>query len=241
MQLIAPDILVDTRDMALEITALAIGGGLLLWLNGWRWHRFWLVLLATVTAGLLGLKQGVNFGTPPLVAAAVLALTAGALVVALLRGLAFAAGAVTAWLAMQALMPTWEQPLLCLLGGGLLGLLLFRFWIMALTSFAASVLLLYCSLSVADRPMQCCDAVVLAGQQTNLLNATVGLLTGFGILAQTLLDRRRARKIKERKQREEEARKENERKQYEEELLRKEKDRKKKGWLSFGSSKRRAG
>jgi uncharacterized membrane protein YccC len=231
MQILAPDILADACRLSVPINVGGAAVGFLIWLKGWRWHRFWLVLLATLTAGLLGLEKGSDHGMPPLAWASLLALTAGTLVIALLRGLAFAAGALAAWLTLQALTPTWDQPLVCVLVGGLLGLLLFRLWIMVLTSFAGTLLLAYCSLSLAGGQFK---VEAWAAQQSDLLNVACAGLTGLGVLCQWYLERFRTRKAKERKRHEEleeEARR----------LAQEDAVRRKKGWFGRNSAHRRAG
>ena len=52
---------------------------------------------------------------------------------------------------LHALAPGWDEPLVCVLLGGLIALLLFRFWTMVLTSAAGSLLLSYAGLCLVDR------------------------------------------------------------------------------------------
>src|SRR5437870_5786151 len=44
MQLIAPEILQETRGLSPAVSGTAMFVGLMLWLTGWTWHRFWVVL-----------------------------------------------------------------------------------------------------------------------------------------------------------------------------------------------------
>lgn len=193
MQLIMPEILVDARELSLGALATALALGLVLWLLGWRGHRFWIVLTVTVGAGVFGLLSGPGYGTQPLVAGLLLALAAGTLALALVRVVVFAAGGTCAWALVHAVVPAWEEPLVCFLLGGLGGLLLFRFWTMALTSFAGALLLVYSGLCLADR-LGKVDSIALSGQQTALLNGVTAGLALVGVLIQFFLERRRGRK-----------------------------------------------
>jgi len=65
-------------------------------------------------------------GVQPLLAGLLLAVAAGLLALALVRVIAFAAGGIAAVYGVRLLPPApWQEPLICFLGGGLLGLLLF--------------------------------------------------------------------------------------------------------------------
>src|SRR5260370_1371229 len=68
MQLLAPDILSEARELSLPLVLTGLGVGLMIWLLGWQAHRFWLVLVTTVGAGVFGLYSGPANGTQPLVA-----------------------------------------------------------------------------------------------------------------------------------------------------------------------------
>src|SRR5947209_20520712 len=93
MQLIAPEILAsDLSGLSLGLAAAGLLLGLALWLFGWRWHRFWVVLGVTLLGGVLGLHAAPALRTQPLAAGVLLALGAGALALSLMRLLALAAG-----------------------------------------------------------------------------------------------------------------------------------------------------
>jgi hypothetical protein len=197
MQLIAPEIVVEGRGLSAPLGAAGFAVGLLLWLTGWWGHRFWIVLLATVTAGVLGLLKGPVYQVQPLVAALLLAVAAGVLALALVRLVAFAAGGVAAWLGVHALGPaSWQEPLVCFLAGGLVGLLLFRVWTMILTSFGGAVLMTYFGLWFADQVGKL-DAVAVANQRAALLNWVCAGTCVVGFVAQVLVDRRRVRRLRE--------------------------------------------
>ena len=55
MQLVAPDILADACGLSVGLIIIGIILGLALWLFGWSCHRFWIVLITTVLAGIYGL------------------------------------------------------------------------------------------------------------------------------------------------------------------------------------------
>jgi MFS family permease len=193
MQLLAPEILADARSLSAGVSVTGIILGMALWLLGWRGHRFWIVLGVTVGAGIFGLLSGPEYGTQPLVAGLLLAIAAGTLALALVRVVVFAACGFASWVVVHAMLPAWNEPLVCFLLGGLIGLLLFRFWTMVLTSGAGAVLMTYCGLSLADR-LGKVDAVGLAERQAILLNGTCAGLAFVGLTFQFLLERRLNRK-----------------------------------------------
>jgi hypothetical protein len=192
MRLLLPDILAEARGLSLAITATVFILGFLIWVFGWRGHRFWIVLAMTVSAGIIGLSWGPDFGTRPLVAGILLALAAGAMALALVRLFVFAAGGLAGWLLLRMVFPVWEEPLVCLLAGGLAGILLFRVWTMALTSSIGTILMAYSGLALANSLGQV-DAVCLAEEQGPMLNLACGGLALLGFLVQFVLDRRRGR------------------------------------------------
>jgi hypothetical protein len=193
MELIAPEILEDARGLSLGLTLCGLVLGLALWLLGWRNHRFWVVLLITLGAGVYGLTEGPSLRAQPVVAGMLLALGAGLLALSLARLLAFAAAGVAALLAVQALVPTWDQPLLSFMTGGLLGVLLFRLWVMALTSLAGSVLMTYAVLCLAERLLNL-QAVAFAERRAVLLNWLCGATAALGLVLQLWLNRGKSRK-----------------------------------------------
>jgi MFS family permease len=196
MQLVAPDLLADARELSPEVVAAGLGLGLLLWLFGWWGHRFWIVLGATLAGGIAGLASSPDHGAQPLVAGLLAAVAAGVLALALVRVLAFVAGGLAASVVIHAFAPAWDQPLLSLLVGGLVGVFLFRLGTMVLTSTAGTLLLTYCALSLLDR-LGTLNAVAWADASAPLLNWLCGSGAILGVLAQFLLERRRLRKKRE--------------------------------------------
>jgi MFS family permease len=199
MQLILPEILADARGMSVAVYITGLVLGLLLWMLGWWGHRFWIVLFTTVIAGIVGLSSGRAAGVQPFVAGLLLAITAGVMALALARMLAFVAGGVAGFLLLHSVAPAWEEPLLSFLVGGLLGLLLFRLWTMALTSFGGALLMTYSSLGLADR-LGKLNALDWAEKRFLLLNGIVISLTLIGWVMQFLLERLRVYREKQRKE-----------------------------------------
>jgi MFS family permease len=201
MELIAPEILDDARGLSLGLTLCGLVLGLALWLLGWRKHRFWVVLLITLGGGVYGLSEAPSLRTQPILAGTLLAFAAGLLALSLARLFAFGAAGAAALVAVQSLVPTWDQPLLSFLTGGLLGVLLFRLWVMALTSLAGAVLMTYTSLSLAERLLKL-QAVAFAEKRTVLLNWICGALAVLGLGLQLWWNRgkpaRAARKDRDR-------------------------------------------
>jgi hypothetical protein len=192
MQLAAPDILAEASQLSVAVIACAFVIGLLLWLFGWRGHRFWLVLAATIAGGIFGLYSGPAYGTHALVAGLLLAVAAGAMALSLIRLLAFIAGGIFAWFAVHALAPAWNSALVSFLIGGLTGLLLFRLWTMVLTSAAGTVLMTYSGLCLAKNFANL-DIVDLAEKRVVLLNCLCAAITILGVVAQFVIDRRLGR------------------------------------------------
>jgi MFS family permease len=195
MQFVAPDILAEAVGLSGFLCVLGFLTGLMLWLFGWRLHRFWIVLLATVMAGVYGLSRAPDYHSQPLLSGILLAIASGLLALALVRVVAFVAGGVAASLLIQALAPSWDEPLVCFLLGGLIGLILFRVWTMVLTSLAGGILLAYSGLCLADH-MGKLKAVPWADRQTLLLNWACGGMALVGLIAQLYLERRRNRRLR---------------------------------------------
>jgi hypothetical protein len=193
MMLIDPDILKQAQGLTVTVCLTGLVSGLALWLLGWWGHRFWVVLLTTVLAGIYGLGAAPSFETQPLLAGVLFAIGAGILALSLVRLVAFAAGGLTVCLIVHALIPTWQESLLCFLTGGLLGLLLFRLWTMLLTSLSGIVLATYSALCLLDTAGMM-NAAAWAEKQATLLNGLCGGLALAGLIFQLVLDRRKPEK-----------------------------------------------
>jgi hypothetical protein len=202
MQLLAPDILAEAKGLPAGYGVAGLVLGLLLWSFGWWGHRFWIVLSTTLLAGVFALSAGPPSGVQPLVVAVLVAVAAGALSLALSRVLVFAGGGLACWLAVHAAAPSWDQPLIVFLAGGLLALLLFRFWTMFLTSLAGTLLMAYSGLCLAGQ-LGKLDVVAWTGKNAAWLSWACLGVAAVGWLVQFLLERRRAERLRKRREQEE--------------------------------------
>jgi hypothetical protein len=193
MQLVAPDILEEARLLSPLLSGAGLVIGFLLWSLGGRTHRFWLAMSVTLTAGLLGLTLGKDYGMQPLVAGLLLAVSAGALALSLVRILLFAAGGLAGLGLMHALAPAWDEPIAVFLVGGLAGVFLYRFWIITFSSLIGGLFLVYSALALLDR-LHMVDSVAWTRTNGPLLNWGCAALIVTGILVQFLLARRRQEK-----------------------------------------------
>jgi hypothetical protein len=194
MPLLAPDILEEARSLSPFISGAGLTIGFLLWSFGGRTHRFWLAMSVTLTAGLLGLTYGKQYGMQPLVAGLLLAISAGALALSLVRILLFAAGGLAALGLIHAIAPGWDEPIAVYLVGGLIGVLLYRFWIITFSSLVGSLLMAYSALALFDRLHMVKNSVEWTRKNGPLLNWGCASLVVMGVLIQFLLERRRHRK-----------------------------------------------
>jgi hypothetical protein len=188
MYLIAPDMLADAKGLSPALCIVGMTAGAALWLFGWRSHRFWVVLIITVLGGVFGLAQGPTLRAQPLVAAVLLAVAAGMLALALVRLAAFGAAGLAFLAAAQALGPPGEGATIFFLAGGLMGLLLFRLWVMALTSLGGTLLTGHSLLCLLDR-LGKLDAAAWAEEHGKLLNWVCGGLALVGLGMQLFLNR----------------------------------------------------
>jgi hypothetical protein len=195
MQLLAPDILEEARTLSPQLSGAGLFLGFLLWFVGGRTHRFWLAMSVTLSAGLLGLTLGKQYGMQPLVAGLLLAVSAGALALSLVRILLFAAGGLAALGLMHIAAPTWDEPIAVFLIGGLIGVFLYRFWIVTFSSAIGALLMAYSALALFDQ-LHMVDSVAWTRNNGPLLHWGLAALIVLGIVVQFLLERRRQRKLK---------------------------------------------
>ncbi len=187
MLLIAPDVLAEARGLTPAVAGSAVVFGLMLWLCGWRWHRFWVVFGVTMAAGTLGMSAGKAGGGQVMAIGLLLAVACGMMALELARLLAFGAGGVAAWLAVQAVLPAAQELWAAFLSGGLLGLLLYRLWTMLLTSFGGVLLAGHAGLILYDA-LKPFDVVGWVARNPAPLNGAVVALTVFGLLLQSNTD-----------------------------------------------------
>jgi hypothetical protein len=196
MYLVAPDILADACGLSLGLMLLLVPIGLMLWLLGWWSHRFWVVMATTILAGVYGLAIAPTIQAQPLVAAVLLALSAGVLALAMVRLVAFAAGGIGGLLLVQAVYPSFNQPLITFLVCGLMCLGMFRPCMMALTGLAGALLLTFAALMLLHYNA-ILDAPVWCEQSSSFINWIVAILAFLGAFIQFLLDRYVFQKSKE--------------------------------------------
>jgi hypothetical protein len=183
MHLIAPDILAEARGLSVGVLITGIIVGLLLWLFGWRWHRFWTVVAVTVAGGLYGLSTGQAAGGHVLALGLLLAVSAGLLALELARLLAFVAGGTAVLLAAGSLFPNAQELGVFFLAGGLVGVLFYRLWTMALTSFVGTLLAGHAGL-VLVATLTDFDSIECAGHNAMGLSVGVGLVSLLGLAVQ---------------------------------------------------------
>src|SRR4051812_34032298 len=186
MQLIAPDILAEARGLTAAMSGTVCALGAALWLFGWRWHRFWVVAGITLGAGLLGLTAGrAGGGTQVMAVGILLAVAAGMMALELAKLIAFIAGGIGAWLAVQWVLPQAQELWAVFLSGGLFGLLLYRLWTMLLTSLMGTLLATHAGLLLLGRGLRF-DPVAWSAAHTAALNGVAIGLVVLGILVQAL-------------------------------------------------------
>jgi hypothetical protein len=193
MHLVVPDILQEARELPVVLLLSALAVGLFLWLLGGRNHRFWLALALTLAAGLCGLRFGQSYGMQPLVAGLLLAVSTGALALSLIRILLFGSGGCLAVLLLHSTFPDWDETAACFLVGGLVSVLLYKFWVVVLSSLVGTLLLSYSGLCLLARFGKI-NTVAWAEKNGPLLDWCLATLAVLGLMAQFLLERRRQRK-----------------------------------------------
>src|SRR5437868_457492 len=169
MELIIPEILAEARHLSTPLLVSGLVLGLVLWLAGWWTYRFWVALLTTVVAGVVGLYEANVFHMQPLLAALLLAIAAGLLALSMMRLFAFAAAGVVFLTLARIMAPSVDAPWVCFLAGGILAIILFRPWMMALTSFGGAMLLLHTGLCLLE-PVLLGDCVAWGRAHWIMLN-----------------------------------------------------------------------
>lgn len=187
MDLIVPDLLADVRQLSVVLPLGGVLAGLVLWLFGWWTHRFWVVLALTVLGGICGLHYAAELHTQPLLAALGVALAAGVLAMTLIRLLAFLAGGAAALVMVNTLALAPDYSFFAFFTGALLGLFLFRFWTMALTSLLGVLLIAYGSLALAANGLAF-DVAGWCEAHPRLVDSLLGLMAIGGFVVQLTCD-----------------------------------------------------
>jgi len=191
MTLVIPDILSEVLRLSFGAQIIGLALGLGLWLTGWMRRNFWVAFAVTTSFGLYGLHLGRTTGAHPLVTALLLGISAGILAAELGRLIAFVTGGLAVAVLLQMFVPNFPEPLLAYLAGGLLCVLLYKTWLLAVFGFAGSMLVVYCGLPLVSKflginPMQ------LASQKSILLNGVVLGGTALGMYLQSHFENRLA-------------------------------------------------
>ena len=92
---------------------------------------------------------------------------------------------------MQAFLPAWDQAFVAFIVCGLIGLVLFRISIMALTSVGGTLIMAHAGLCLVHHYGQV-SAIRLTEDYGDLLNWACGIVALFGLLVQFVQYRRRA-------------------------------------------------
>jgi hypothetical protein len=112
-----------------------------------------------------------------------LAVSAGMMALELAKVLAFVAGGIGAWLAVQWVLPQAQELWAVFLSGGLFGLLLYRLWTMLLTSLMGALISGHAALLLLEGPLKF-DAVAWSGAHLVALNGVIVALVVLGIVVQ---------------------------------------------------------
>jgi len=188
MHVISPDVLTQAHGLSPLFCSFGIATGLMLWLTGWHWHRFWVVLTVTVVGGLIGLQAGKASGGQVLAMGVLLALAAGILALELARLIVFLGAGFAVWLAAGAIFPSGQELWVAFLAGGLMGVFLYRFWTMVLTSYAGTLLGGHALMCLCEKLFSF-HAAGFAAVNSAMLNGIVIAATLLGLAAQSLLER----------------------------------------------------
>lgn len=195
MQLVAADLLAEARGLSYPVSIAGVVLGIMLWLFGWRWHKFWIVLTATVGAGLYGLIQQGALGPRMLAAGLLLAVAVGLLALEMSKLVAFAAGGLSGWFVVHAIVPTFQEPVICFLAGGILGVFLYRLQWMLLSSTIGILLLSHSLLLLIEKATGLeFSAADWAKENALGLNIGVIVVTLLGLAVQGQLERWREAK-----------------------------------------------
>lgn len=185
MELIATDILAEARGLSWPLSVIGASVGVLLWLFGWRWHRFWVVFITTSTAGLMGLSGHAVVGPRMLAAGILLAVAAGMMAMDLSRFFAFGTAGITLWAISQHVLPDFREPLIVFLIGGIVGTLLYRLQVRLLTSFAGTCIAAHSILLIVEAVTeQRFEPSVWAGEHALGLNIAVVVVSLLGLAVQ---------------------------------------------------------
>jgi len=204
MKLFSPELVADAAELPAYALVVAAAIGPVFWVLGWRVHRMVFVATATFAGGVYGLVHGPALGLNSVAAAVLLSFSAGGLALALLRiGVFLLCGFVANLAASASIVNHLDETArawvlgIAFLAGGLLSLVFYRLFVVALTSFIGSFLLLLGGLAFAARQGDA-DTVELVDARSTLVTAAFIVLGILGIAAQYLLERHRSKERRSR-------------------------------------------
>jgi hypothetical protein len=158
-----------------------------MWGAGWVTHRFWIALLTTLAAGLIGLRYGSEIGLQPVVAGLLAAVAAGCVALALARIAIFFWYGFLCWYVVHFTAPQLEVPLVCILIGGLISVLFYRFCVMLLTSAAGMILLSYGGLVLLERAIRFDAVRWVSEQKPQTIHIAFVVAVALGVVVQYLV------------------------------------------------------
>jgi hypothetical protein len=119
-----------------------------------------------------------------LAAGVLLAIAAGMLAVDLSRFLAFSAGGLGAWLIVHKVLPTFQEPLICIMCGGILGIFLYRLQLMLLFSLIGTLMFGHSALLLVEKLSTKFAAADWARANFLSLNLVVAVIALAGLVIQ---------------------------------------------------------
>ncbi len=199
MQVVSPDFLVDLRDLPLFAIVTMALVGLSLWTCGWWAQRFWMGMLTSFGAGLVGLRMGPDWGLDSLAAGILLAVAGGSLALAICRVGVFLVYGLAAWFLMQVLAPKAAHPIACIVIGGVLAVMIFRFSVILLTSAAGVWLAGHGGMLLTER-LGKLDAPAFVTNQPLWTNIGFLVAAFVGVIFQYWADKRLRKFLKTRRE-----------------------------------------
>ena len=197
------ELLEIARGLSLDVPIMGIVFGLLLWILGWRLHRFWIVTGITICAGIVGLVSGQQAGLQVLAVGLMLAVLSGLIALHLARILAVGGAGLAVAAGVDSIAPNFNEPLLCFLAGGLLGVILFRLFTMLMTSFCGAALVAGSAMLIAEKCSSSFNAANWVNDHPRGVFLALAFATLLGVGGQSLIERfinyRKAKKQAKRK------------------------------------------
>ncbi len=195
MVLVNADVLEAGQGLSVAMLATLTVTGAALWCCGWRWHRLWMRLAAGLIVGSICWRWLTPLvAAPPLVFTAMAALCGAWLGVELVRLGVFVAGGMLTAAGVQHLVPGAHDLWLAFVIGGLVALLLFRWWVMLLTAVGGALLMLHAGLLLTQSLLMV-EVIPWIREQSWGWSVAAGVLIVLGLAVQIGLDRWERRRV----------------------------------------------